>query len=40
MVPGRATYILSSVGREAWAVFLTVRIWPECPEPNLSELTG
>ena len=27
------------LGREAWAALLGVRIWPECPEPNLSKLT-
>ena len=27
------------LGREAWAALLRVRIWPECPEHNLSELT-
>ena len=27
------------LGREAWAALLRVRIWPECPEGNLSELT-
>ena len=27
------------LGREARAALLTVRIWPECPEGNLSELT-
>ena len=28
------------LGREARAALLRVRIWPECPEGNLSELTG
>ena len=27
------------LGREAWAALLRVRIWPECPERNLSKLT-
>ena len=27
------------LGREAQAALLRVRIWPECPEGNLSELT-
>ena len=27
------------LGREARAALLRVRIWPECPEGNLSELT-
>ena len=27
------------LGREAWAALLRVRIWPECPEGNLSKLT-
>ena len=27
------------LGREARAAVLTVRIWPECPKGNLSELT-
>ena len=27
------------LGREAPAALLRVRIWPECPEHNLSELT-
>ena len=27
------------LGREAWAALLRVRIWPECPKGNLSELT-
>ena len=27
------------LGREAWAAVLRVRIWPECPEGNLSEQT-
>ena len=27
------------LGREARAALLRVRIWPECPEVNLSELT-
>ena len=27
------------LGREAWATLLRVRIWPECPKGNLSELT-
>ena len=27
------------LGREARAALLRVRIWPECPECNLSELT-
>ena len=27
------------LGREAQAALLRVRIWPECPERNLSELT-
>ena len=27
------------LGREAWAALLRVKIWPECPEGNLSELT-
>ena len=27
------------LGREAWAALLRVRIWPECPEGNLSEVT-
>ena len=27
------------LGKEAQAVLLRVRIWPECPEGNLSELT-
>ena len=26
-------------GKEARAALLRVRIWPECPEGNLSELT-
>ena len=26
------------LGREAWAALLRVRIWPECPKGNLSEL--
>ena len=25
--------------REVWAASLRVRIWPECPKHNLSELT-
>ena len=28
------------LGREAQAALLRVRIWLECPEGNLSELTG
>ena len=28
------------LGREARAALLRVRIWLECPEGNLSELTG
>ena len=27
------------LGREAGAALLSVRIWPECPKPNLSKLT-
>ena len=27
------------LGREAWAALLRVRIWPECPERYLSEIT-
>ena len=27
------------LGREVWAALLRVRIWPECPKHNLSELT-
>ena len=27
------------LGREVWAALLIVRIWPECPERNLSKLT-
>ena len=27
------------LGREAQAALLCIRIWPECPKPNLSELT-
>ena len=27
------------LGREAWAALLRVKIWPECPEGNLSDLT-
>ena len=27
------------LGREVWAALLRVRIWPECPEGNLSKLT-
>ena len=27
------------LGREARAALLRVKIWPECPEGNLSELT-
>ena len=27
------------LGREVQAALLRVRIWPECPEGNLSELT-
>ena len=27
------------LGREAQAALLRVRIWPECPEGNLSKLT-
>ena len=27
------------LGQEAQAVLLRVRIWPECPEGNLSKLT-
>ena len=27
------------LGREALAALLRVKIWPECPEHNLSELT-
>ena len=27
------------LGREVWATLLRVRIWPECPELYLSELT-
>ena len=27
------------LGREARAVLLSVKIWPECPEGNLRELT-
>ena len=27
------------LGREAWAASLKVRIWPECPEHYMSELT-
>ena len=27
------------MGREAWAALLRVRIWPECREDNLGELT-
>ena len=27
------------LGREVWAALLRVRICPECPEGNLSELT-
>ena len=26
------------LGREVWAALLRVRIWPECPKGNLSEL--
>ena len=27
------------LGREAWAAVLRVRIWPECAEGTVSELT-
>ena len=27
------------LGREARAALLSIRIWPECPKPNLSKLT-
>ena len=27
------------LGRKAWAALLRVKIWPECPKCNLSELS-
>ena len=38
-MPALATSGGARQGREAWAVWLRVWIWPECPEGNLSELT-
>ena len=37
--PPAPTTSKQGLGREAQAALLRVRIWPECPKGNLSELT-